>query len=167
LRAAFDVQAARLIERLKVDPLMKEKAEEIKNYIMNDEQLARYASQLWSTISAWLHRNVEDPGSPLHRNLMSAAGWLGRELAADPELRATLNAQLEAAARSSAPEFSSYLTTHIRDTVRHWDAREMASQIELSIGPQLQKIRINGTLVGGAIGFLLFVAGETIRRLSG
>ncbi len=35
----------------------------------------------------------------------------------------------------------------------------MAAQIELSIGPQLQKIRINGTLVGGAIGLLLFVAG--------
>lgn len=167
LRTAFDAQAARLIERLKVDPLMREKAEEIKNYLLNDEQLARYAAQLWSTLSAWLHRNVEDPESPLHRNLMSAAGWLGRELAADPELRRTLNAQLEAAARSSAPEFSSYLTTHIRDTVRHWDAREMAAQIELSIGPQLQKIRINGTLVGGAIGLLLFAAGEAIRRVSG
>ena len=167
LRVAFDEQAARLIERLKADPLMKEKGEEIKNYLMNDEQLARYASQLWGTISAWLHRNVEDSESPLHRNLMSAAGWLGRELAADPELRRTLNAQLEAAARSSAPEFSAYLTTHIRDTVRHWDAREMASQVELSIGPQLQKIRINGTLVGGAIGLLLFVAGEAIRRVSG
>jgi len=82
-------------------------------------------------------------------------------------LRRTLNAQLEAAARSSAPEFGAYLTTHIRDTVRHWDAREMASQIELSIGPQLQKIRINGTLVGGAIGLLLFVAGEAIRRVTG
>jgi uncharacterized membrane-anchored protein YjiN (DUF445 family) len=167
LRVAFDVQAARLIERLKADPLMKEKGEEIKNYLMNDEQLARYASQLWGTISAWLHRNVEDPDSPLHRNLMSAAGWLGRELAADPELRRTLNAQLEAAARSSAPEFSAYLATHIRDTVRAWDSREMASQVELSIGPQLQKIRINGTLVGGAIGLLLFVAGEAIRRVSG
>ena len=43
---------------------------------------------------------------------------------------------------------------HIRDTIRHWDARDLARQIELNIGKDLQAIRINGTLVGGAIGGL-------------
>jgi uncharacterized membrane-anchored protein YjiN (DUF445 family) len=166
LRVAFDGYAAELIGRLKTDPAMREKAEAIKDYLLNDDDLGHYASQLWSSVSAWIHRNVESEDSPLHRNLVAAGGWLGRELAADPELRRTLNDQLEAAARSAAPDFSAYLTSHIRDTVRQWDAREMASQIELSIGPQLQKIRVNGTLVGGAIGLVLFAAGETVRRLS-
>jgi uncharacterized membrane-anchored protein YjiN (DUF445 family) len=97
---------------------------------------------------------------------MGAAAWLGAELAADPGLRATLNTQLEAAARGAAPEFSEYLTRHIRDTVRQWDARDMSAQVERSIGTQLQKIRINGTLVGGAIGLLLFAAGELVRRIA-
>ena len=166
LRAAFDAHVAQLIARLKSDPLMRQKAEEIKNYLLNDDDLGRYASQLWNTLSAWLHRNIESEDSPLHRNLMAAGGWLGQELAQDPELRRTLNAQLEAAARSAAPDFSAYLTTHIRDTVRQWDGRQMATQIELSIGPQLQKIRVNGTIVGGGIGLVLFAAGETVRRLS-
>jgi uncharacterized membrane-anchored protein YjiN (DUF445 family) len=166
VRRVFDAQVALLIERLKADPALRERAAEIKAYLLNDEDLGRYASQLWGTFSRWLHRSVQDEDSPLHRNLVAAGGWLGRELAADADLRATLNAQIEAAARSAAPEFSEYLTTHIRDTVRQWDAREMASQIELSIGPQLQKIRVNGTLVGGAIGLALFAAGETVRRLS-
>ena len=166
LRLAFDAQVARLIERLKADPRLREKAEEIKRYLLNDEDLGRYAAQLWATLSSWLHRNVESPDSPLHRNLVAAGGWLGRELAGDPALRRTLNAQIEAAARSAAPDFSAYLTSHIRDTVRQWDAREMAAQIEVSIGPQLQKIRINGTLVGGAIGLLLFGMGEAVRRMS-
>ena len=166
VRAAFDAQVALLIERLKQDPVLRAKADEIKAYLLNDEDLGRYAAQLWGTFSRWLHRSVEDEESGLHRNLVAAGGWLGSELAADPVLRSTLNAQIEAAARTAAPEFSAYLTTHIRDTVRQWDAREMASQIELSIGPQLQKIRINGTLVGGAIGLMLFGAGEMVRRLS-
>jgi len=166
VRLAFDTQVELLIERLKADPQLRRKAEEIKRYLLTDEDLGRYASQLWSSFSGWLHRNVESENSPLHRNLIAAGGWLGREIAGDPALRRTLNAQIEAAARSAAPEFSAYLTTHIRDTVRAWDAREMAAQIEVSIGPQLQKIRINGTLVGGAIGLLLFGIGETVRRLS-
>ena len=166
LRVAFDEQVGQLIARLKADPLMRVKAQEIKAYLLNDDDLGRYASQLWRSVSAWLHRNVEDEDSELHRNLMAAGGWLGRELAADPELRRTLNEQLEVAARSAAPDFSAYLTGHIRDTVRQWDGRQMASQVELSIGPQLQKIRVNGTLVGGAIGLVLFALGETVRRLS-
>jgi uncharacterized membrane-anchored protein YjiN (DUF445 family) len=164
LRAAFDAQVAALVTRLKADPAMREQGERIKGYLLNDQDLARYVAQLWGTVSAWLHRNVESSDSPLHRNLMAAAAWLGRELAGDAQLRATLNAQIEAAARGAAPEFSSSLATHIRDTVRHWDARDMAAQVETSIGPQLQKIRINGTLVGGVIGLLLFAVGEAVRR---
>jgi nucleoside recognition membrane protein YjiH len=48
-----------------------------------------------------------------------------------------------------APEFSAFLTRHISDTVKSWDARDMSRQIELNIGKDLQFIRVNGTLVGG------------------
>ncbi len=48
-----------------------------------------------------------------------------------------------------APEFAAFLTRHISDTVKSWDARDMSRQIELNIGKDLQFIRINGTLVGG------------------
>jgi uncharacterized membrane-anchored protein YjiN (DUF445 family) len=165
LRTAFDAQAADLIARLKGDPVMQQKAEAIKRYLLNDEDLGRYASEVWRTVSEWLHKDLEDSDSQIHRNLMAAAQWLGREISGDAELRRTLNTQLEAAARSAAPEFSAYLTTHIRDTVKNWDAREMSEQVELSIGTQLQKIRVNGTLVGGVIGLLLFAGGEALRRL--
>ncbi|WP_348705138.1 DUF445 family protein, partial [Acidovorax soli] len=52
--------------------------------------------------------------------------------------------------------------------VRRWDAEEMAALIELNIGKDLQYIRINGTVVGGLIGLVLFGvsnAGEIWRAL--
>jgi uncharacterized membrane-anchored protein YjiN (DUF445 family) len=55
-----------------------------------------------------------------------------------------------------APEFAAFLTRHISDTVKSWDARDMSRQIELNIGKDLQFIRINGTLVA-AIGLLLWL----------
>ena len=42
--------------------------------------------------------------------------------------------------------------------VKSWDARRMVRAIELSIGKDLQYIRVNGTLVGGLIGLALFGA---------
>ncbi|MOA02521.1 hypothetical protein D3C78_1219740 [compost metagenome] len=43
---------------------------------------------------------------------------------------------------------------------QRWDAQELSRLIELHIGKDLQFIRINGTLVGGAIGLLLFVLAQ-------
>ena len=86
--------------------------------------------------------------------------WLGETLAADPALRDSMNQHLEQAARSVAPEFASFLTRHISDTVKSWDARDMSQQIELNIGKDLQFIRINGTLVGGTIGLILYLLSQ-------
>ena len=71
-----------------------------------------------------------------------------------------MNQHLEDAARSVAPEFAEFLTRHISDTVKSWDAREMSQQIELNIGRDLQFIRINGTLVGGTIGLGLYLMSQ-------
>ena len=89
-----------------------------------------------------------------------AGQWFGETLIADDALRASLNGHLEQAAHRVAPEFSAFLTRHISDTVKSWDARDMSRQIELNIGKDLQFIRVNGTLVGGCIGLILYLLSQ-------
>jgi uncharacterized membrane-anchored protein YjiN (DUF445 family) len=48
------------------------------------------------------------------------------------------------------------ITHHIATTVKAWDDRSLVRQIELSVGRDLQYIRLNGTLVGGVIGLVLY-----------
>ena len=67
--------------------------------------------------------------------------------------------------RDLAPEISQFFGTHIADTVKRWDAKELSDLIEWNIGRDLQYIRINGTLVGGMIGFVLFWLGWLAGRL--
>jgi uncharacterized membrane-anchored protein YjiN (DUF445 family) len=65
---------------------------------------------------------------------------------------------------------SQFVARHIRDTVQRWDAQEMSTLVELNIGKDLQHIRINGTLVGGLIGLVLFGVShlpDLVRTLSG
>jgi uncharacterized membrane-anchored protein YjiN (DUF445 family) len=50
--------------------------------------------------------------------------------------------------------------------VKSWDARDMSHQIELNIGKDLQFIRINGTLVGGSIGLVLYLLSQIPALLS-
>jgi uncharacterized membrane-anchored protein YjiN (DUF445 family) len=40
--------------------------------------------------------------------------------------------------------------------VGQWDAEETSKKIELQIGKDLQFVRINGTIVGGLVGLILY-----------
>lgn len=170
LRLGFNRAVQRLIEKLKTDPKMAERAEVIKNWLKEDESLNRYIGELWQDLRNWLKTDLASNDSRVQERVRLAALWFGETLAADETLRISMNQHLEDAARSVAPEFAEFLTRHISDTVKSWDAREMSQQIELNIGRDLQFIRINGTLVGGTIGLILYLLSqlpvlvETIRQ---
>ena len=157
LRHRFDDYVAGFIERLKGDAAFTAKADEIKRYLLEDETLNSYLKSLWDELKGWLKRDLQSEESALRRRIVAIGAWIGKVLGEDPALRQSLHDNLEAAARGVAPEFAGFLTRHIADTVKQWDNREMSAQIELNIGKDLQYIRINGTIVGGMIGVILYL----------
>lgn len=160
LRLGFNRAVDKLIVKLQTDPEMAERAEEIKGWLKEDASFNRYIGELWNDMRNWLKADLSSDDSRVQEKVRGAALWLGETLAADPALRDSMNQHLEQAARSVAPEFASFLTRHISDTVKSWDARDMSQQIELNIGKDLQFIRINGTLVGGTIGLILYLLSQ-------
>jgi len=160
LRARFDVFTGQLIEQLKTEPEFIAKGEQIKTYLLNDPTLYLYLKNLWGSLRTWLKDDLQRSDSLLHRNLVAAGHWLGKTLADDPAFRQSVNQHLEQAAKNMAPDFADFLTRHISDTVKNWNSQEMAQQIELNIGKDLQWIRINGTIVGGLIGLLLYLISQ-------
>ena len=55
------------------------------------------------------------------------------------------------------------LPRHITETMQAWETEEYVNEIELTIGSDLQFIRMNGTLVGGLIGLVLHAVGLLLR----
>ena len=157
VRRAFDRAVLKLIENLKADPEMAAKAENIKRYLKDDETFNRYLGEIWNDLRQWLKTDLDSQDSRVQKRVAEAGQWFGETLVADEALRTSLNGHLEQAARRVAPEFATFLTRHISDTVKSWDAKDMSRQIELNIGKDLQFIRINGTLVGGTIGLILWL----------
>ena len=169
LRARFDEAVQQLIARLQTDPDWARKAEEVRHYLQTDAHLGGYVQALWRGMRAALLRDLGDEHSVIAGKVRGMGQWLGQSLARDPALRQALNARLQDWVQGLAPDVSQFVAQHIQDTVQRWDAQEMADLVELHIGKDLHYIRINGTLVGGLIGLLLFAvshAGELLRALS-
>ncbi len=160
IRHAFDRATFKLIDKLKNDPEMASRAESIKAYLKEDEAFNHYLGELWADLRQWLKADINAEGSRVKQRIAHAGQWFGETLVADDALRASLNGHLEQAAHRVAPEFAAFLTRHISDTVKSWDARDMSRQIELNIGKDLQFIRVNGTLVGGSIGLVLYLLSQ-------
>lgn len=166
IRQAFDRATLKLIDNLKNDPEMAAKGENIKHYLKNDEAFNRYLGEMWADLRAWLKADMQSDDSRVKQRIANAGQWFGETLVADASLRASLNEHLEQAAHRVAPDFATFLTRHISDTVKSWDAKDMSRQIELNIGKDLQFIRVNGTLVGGTIGLILFLLSQLPAVLS-
>ncbi len=160
VREALDAAIARLIERLHSDPGYADQAEQLRHYLLHDEKLAGYLQALWTQLRQRLQADLADEHSHIARKAAAMGRWLGQSLAADAALRASMNARLERWSATLAPDMAQFLAEHISDTVKRWDARELSELVELHIGKDLQFIRINGTLVGGAIGLLLFLLAQ-------
>ena len=50
----------------------------------------------------------------------------------------------------------------IAQTVSAWDPEETSRRIELLVGRDLQYVRINGTLVGGLVGLIIYSATQLL-----
>ncbi len=160
IRQAFDRATLKLIASLKTDPEIAERAENIKAYLKNDDAFNRYVGEMWGDLRGWMKADMQSDDSRMKKRISDAGLWFGETLLADGALRASLNEHLEQAAYRVAPDFAAFLTRHISDTVKSWDARDMSRQVELNIGKDLQFIRINGTLVGGSIGLILYLLSQ-------
>ena len=168
LRAKFDDAVQLFITRLQHDPDWARKAEEIRHYLQTNPTLGNYVQQLWQDLRAALQRDLADEHSAVARNVRAMGQWLGQSLAQDAALRQALNERLQVWVQALAPDVAQFVAEHIEDTVRRWDAQEMSQLIELNIGKDLQTIRINGTVVGGLIGLVLFTlshAGDIWRAV--
>ena len=100
-----------------------------------------------------------DPGSELRRRLAETLVALGHRLGDDPAWPPG-SRRAETGVRYVAEQFSDEIAAMVSGTVARWDGRETADRLELLLGPDLQFIRINGTVVGGLAGLVIHAVGQ-------
>jgi uncharacterized membrane-anchored protein YjiN (DUF445 family) len=156
VRLAYDDKVAAFIARLRTDPALAARVQELKTQLIDSPAVHSYVESLAQEVKAWLRRDLADPNSHVGLHLHAALSSIGVKLATDAALREAINAHILSAAGQLAHDLREGVTAHIASTVKSWDDREISREMELSMGRDLQFIRFNGTLVGGMIGLLLY-----------
>ncbi|PTN53411.1 DUF445 domain-containing protein [Stenotrophomonas panacihumi] len=155
LRQDYERWLQAYVVRLREDPQLAARVEELKQQAIDHPALQDYIQGLWARIHAALRQDLERADSGIARHLEQSLQGLAQALARDPALREALNTHMLDAAERLTTRLRSSVTEHIASTMKGWDERHLVDQLELSVGRDLQYIRFNGTLVGGLIGLLL------------
>jgi uncharacterized membrane-anchored protein YjiN (DUF445 family) len=162
VRKAIDARIRVLAERLRSDPTLIAKAEEVKLELLAHRDVQEWLSSLWLELKRAILVATGDPSSELRERLAVALARVGRKLEADPELQAKVDDWIERAAVYVVENYRSEVSDIIATTVERWDGADTSRRIELQVGRDLQFIRINGTVVGGLAGLLIHAVGETL-----
>jgi uncharacterized membrane-anchored protein YjiN (DUF445 family) len=163
LRQAFDRKVSEFILRLQSDAGLRAQIETIKLEAVHNDQIAAYVQSLAGDLKEWLSRDLQQPDSRVRQKTAAAISGMAGALAADQGLKDSLNEHLEKLMITYGEPLRSAIARHITETMQAWETEEFVNEIELSIGSDLQFIRMNGTLVGGLIGLVLHAIGLLLR----
>ncbi|HBS62920.1 MAG TPA: DUF445 domain-containing protein [Stenotrophomonas sp.] len=155
LRRDYEMWLGQYIQRLRSDPALAARVEDLKQQMIDHPAVQDYVQGLWARIHASLREDLASEDSALAGHLRRSLAAVGQSLQDDPALREALNQHLMDGAERLTSRLREGVTQHIAQTVKGWDERHLVEQLELNVGRDLQFIRFNGTLVGGLIGLLL------------
>jgi uncharacterized membrane-anchored protein YjiN (DUF445 family) len=156
LRARFNEAMGEFIERLRTSPEMIERGEQLKLEVLEHPAVRDYSASLWTDLKASVLRHAADPGSEFRRRIAHTVTRFADSMQDDEELLAKIDGWIESAVLYFVEQYRGEVAELISTTVAAWDPEDTTRKIELQIGKDLQFIRINGTLVGGLAGLIIY-----------
>jgi uncharacterized membrane-anchored protein YjiN (DUF445 family) len=163
LRRRFDEFVARFIEKLKSDPSVRARVETVRDEILESPALADYIGGLWQEFRGWLGQDLKRGSSVTHERIAGMVRALGERLETDREIRQWIDEQILTAIPPLVEEHRAKIGRFIEDQINGWQEKKLVDELEGHIGPDLQYIRVNGTLVGGLAGVVIAALTQLAR----
>jgi uncharacterized membrane-anchored protein YjiN (DUF445 family) len=158
MRKQFDAYLRELVVRLRDDPEMEAQAERLKTAVVRGSELDELIAAGWNALRTRLEREPADPDHPALARFSGIAAKIAASMLEEPAIVERLNVRICDAVEAVLGRFQAQFSLLITEIVQRWDAEMITEKIETELGPDLQFIRLNGSLVGGAAGVLLHAA---------
>lgn len=156
MRNEFNSKIKKFISNLKNSEEYIAKGEEIKEQLLNSSEAAEYIGNVWTSVKSKIKSDLGSDDSVIKLQLENIISGLSKSLAADEAVSKKINIWISDFMIEFISGRADWISALISDTVKKWDAKEMSQKLETEIGRDLQYIRINGTIIGGIAGLVIF-----------
>ncbi|HIJ63840.1 MAG TPA: DUF445 domain-containing protein [Rhodospirillaceae bacterium] len=153
-KARFELFLQETIDKLATSEDFAQRIDDIKARILDDADVDAYLRR----IGADAYAGLSGGGGAIEKMVRQGLADFADRLEHDPGLRAAMNRWLRDAAEALLVPRRDFIGSLITDLIMRWRTDVLTARLEAHVGKDLQYIRINGTVVGGLVGLLIYAA---------
>jgi uncharacterized membrane-anchored protein YjiN (DUF445 family) len=147
---------------IKINPQYEQELNAIKDDFLQPEKIHQYSHDIWVSLKKTLTEELIQEHSSLKNYLHKNISEFSENLRTDEKLQHKIDHWVRVTAYKYILRNTNKFGDLIADTVGNWQGKELSEKLELEVGKDLQFIRINGTLVGGLVGLLIYAISQLI-----
>jgi uncharacterized membrane-anchored protein YjiN (DUF445 family) len=148
------------IADLATDPEMRALGERMKAEMLANPLFLEQARTLWTEIENSLQSDLRNYTETIAAAFETGLHGLAKWLSDNPNSQRRFNRRVRLLMLRVLLPRRAQIGAYVTEVVKNWDSATLVNRLELQVGKDLQYIRINGTLVGGLVGLLIFAASK-------
>jgi len=162
LRAEITNKILDFSQELKEEPKWETEFESIKSDFLRSNKLKQYSSDIWQSLKSSLIKELSEEDSKLKSYVRKNINEFVFNLQNDEQFQNRIDHWVRVTAYKYILKNTKNFGELISTTVGNWEGKELSRKLELEVEKDLQFIRINGTLVGGLVGLLIYTIANFI-----
>lgn len=156
-REKFAEKMASFARKLETDDSYREIGELIKDDLLSSDNVRSICLDILKDLKESFSEKLSNPQDAFIIGVAEIVSDIAHEISTNDALKGNLNSWIRKGIIVVADQYSVQVAHFISDTVKTWDASTLVDKFEMEIGRDLQFIRVNGTLVGGFIGVIIYL----------
>lgn len=141
---------------LKEDPKWEQEFSTIKTDLLQSDKLNEYSKDIWASIKKTVTEELQQEDSSLKKYISKNLNEFAMNLKSNETLQSKIDNWVRVTAYKYILKNTHQFGNLISSTVGNWQGKELSEKLELEVGKDLQFIRVNGTLVGGLVGLIIY-----------
>mgnify|MGYP003576121262 FL=1 len=157
VRLKIDEYIIDFLEKVKNSEEMRVKINDMILGFVGKKEVQDYINGIWDEIKLSITNDLsKGDESSIKNSISNLIQTFGNGIQEDQVMINKINNFIKNDLLSILLNNKKVIGDLISSTVKSWDGKEVSEKLELEIGKDLQYIRINGTLVGGIIGLIIY-----------
>jgi uncharacterized membrane-anchored protein YjiN (DUF445 family) len=137
----------------------------MKRELMESALFAEQLKTLSGKVATYLVEDVAAKTETIAHALEHTLIAMGEGLNRNAPIKHSLNRWSRRAVLQIISPRREDIGNYIAHVVGNWDSTTLVNKLELQVGRDLQYVRINGTLVGGLVGLIIFTLSQWLLPL--
>lgn len=162
LRAEMTNKIMDFSKELKNEPKWETEFDSIKNDFLQSDKIKQYSADIWQSLKSSLIKELSEEDSKLKSYVKNNINEFVFNLQHDEAFQNRIDHWVRVTAYKYILKNTRNFGELISTTVGNWEGKELSRKLELEVGKDLQFIRINGTIVGGLVGLLIYTIANFI-----